>query len=214
MENSCQDHARRISKEGIKFLSEGRPHEALSCFTEAIELEPDCPWHYNWRGAVYVELGSLGEAINDFTLAIAVNGGNDYECFLNRGLCFLSLGKLRDSLNDLNRAVQIAPREPTCLINRGFLFYLMKNYEQALADYERASKINPDNHYLYYLKSLAHAFQKNLDEALLEIEMAIKAKPFSDLYSEWRDKVRETKNSSSLIFSFNASSAAVEKVYH
>jgi tetratricopeptide (TPR) repeat protein len=165
-------------------------------------LEPDCPWHYNWRGAVYLQLEDFEQALSDFSLAIEISKESFYELYFNRGTCLLLLNKLEDALNDLDKAVEIAPEEPSCLTQRGFIFYLMKDYNSALADYTESLKFDPANHYLRYLVSLTHAFKGDLAYALLEIEEAIRIEPTPKMYHEWWKSVLEKAYSSPIELAF------------
>lgn len=82
----------------IKY-KQGRFHEAITDFSEAIGLDSTFADAYSNRGMCFYELDQYGTAIQDFNKALEFNP-EDGETYLNRGGAKAQMGNLDDACED------------------------------------------------------------------------------------------------------------------
>ena len=93
---------------GATYSKLGQCHKAISDYTRAIELNPECALAYYGRGATYVKLGQYHKAISDCTRAIELNP-ECAEAYYGRGIAYIYLKKTEEAKKDLVKAVELEP---------------------------------------------------------------------------------------------------------
>jgi serine/threonine protein kinase len=150
--------------------------EALTDFTQAIQLHPTDAEAYLSRGAIYTKLDRQEEAIADYTQAIQLDP-TQVKAYVNRGSAYASLGQIESGLADLTQAVTITPTLAPTFFNRGNLYYRLGREAEAIADYTRAIKLDPDLVSAYANRANAYAAQGRYEEALADYNRAIQLDP-------------------------------------
>ena len=67
---------KKLLNEAKSYLDIERYNEAIECFTEAIELNPEDAMVYTYRASVYKKKQEYGKAISDFNKAIELDSQN------------------------------------------------------------------------------------------------------------------------------------------
>jgi len=67
--NRDERQALEAMKQGIQHLQDGEEDEAITCFTEAIRLDPDCSRAYRLRGRVHEKTGAWAQSERDVAKA-------------------------------------------------------------------------------------------------------------------------------------------------
>lgn len=93
---------------GCNEMMKKRFREAISCFTEAININDKDANSYFRRGQCFLCINETDKAISDFDRAIAVTEGND-QYFLWRGTANAQLGKDEPAIEDFMRAFRLNP---------------------------------------------------------------------------------------------------------
>jgi len=88
---------------GIDLSEKGRFDQALAAFNRALQIKPQDPMLYNYRGKVYWAKGQNDKALADFTQALTMDpkNGRAYEY---RALVYCSLEDFAKALADVDKA--------------------------------------------------------------------------------------------------------------
>lgn len=99
--------------------------------------------HVN-RGIIYVALGKLDRAVEDYNRAIEVHS-NFPEAYLNRGNLLFMTERYSEAITDYDKAIQLNLRQMHILyLNRGMAYELMGSFDSAEKDYLSALEIAPE----------------------------------------------------------------------
>lgn len=168
---------------------QGNSDSALIMINRAIKMRPDIAKMYNTRGYIYVNREKYGEAVADYSKAIALSEYNDYY-YLNRFLAFNRQGDLRHAMQDLyylkKKCGSILPRressdvinawsseleklvalaekkpEPGLLQTIACLFADIHLYEQALFYAAKAFRLEPSVPNRVLVDSLQRQYKNN-----------------------------------------------------
>ena len=121
----------------------------LKYLTQAIRLNPEYMYAYDYRGALWSEKGNYDKAISDFSKAIELAPRYPTPYF-GRGLAWDNKGNYDRAISDYNKAIELNPKvgelDPIFAIayfNRGVAWGHKGNYDSAISDYNKALQINP-----------------------------------------------------------------------
>jgi tetratricopeptide (TPR) repeat protein len=93
---------------GCSEMQNKRFREAISCFTEALNVNDKDANSYFRRGQCFFCLNDIDKAMFDFDRAIAVTEGND-QYYLWRGTAYGQMGKDEQAIEDFLRAFRLNP---------------------------------------------------------------------------------------------------------
>ena len=148
--------------------------EAVKCWTEAIELNPNNFLAYESRG-YYFHLGHVGrfeEAIADYTKAIELRPGTADNYFY-RGETYLNLGERKLAQKDFERALGLNPQMSAPLGELAYLYATSGQPQKAIEFANRALETNERNWRAYYSRGLAFFSLNDFDAALADAQSAL-----------------------------------------
>ncbi len=127
------------SKEWGHF-SEGRRHtkhlrhmEAVAAFSRAIELAPEKPDSYIYRGHAYLSLQKPAESVRDYTAYLALRP-ETANALWGRAQAHNDLGTYANAIADADAALAVAPNLAGALYHRAFAWARLGNISAARAD--------------------------------------------------------------------------------
>jgi tetratricopeptide (TPR) repeat protein len=94
--------------DGIMAMQRGAFEEAVSIFTEVIEMAPDFAEGYNKRATTYYLMQEYEKSIRDCDKTITLNPVH-FGALSGAGLCYLGLRNLTKALDYFERAVAVNP---------------------------------------------------------------------------------------------------------
>ena len=147
--------------------------EAVKCWTEAIELNPNNFYAYESRG-YYFHLESVGrfsEAIDDYTHAINLRP-SVAENYFYRGETYMSLNQTELAKKDFERALGLNPEMSGPLGELAYI-YTASDPLKAIEYADRALEYDNRNWRAYYSRGLALFTMHNYEAALEDAKSAL-----------------------------------------
>ena len=113
-------------------------NEAITHYTEAIDLNPEDAGAYNNRGNAYHNTGDFESAILDYNKAIDLNP-EDARVYSSRGLAYVRKSDFESAIVDFNKAIDLNPEDAGTYCNRGEAWLHLKEWQKAKADLTTAT---------------------------------------------------------------------------
>ena len=148
--------------------------EAVKCWTEAIELNPNNFLAYESRG-YYFHLGDVGrfsEAIADYTRAIELRP-SIADNYFYRGETYMQLEEYDLAKSDFERALGLNPEMSGALGELAYI-YTKSDPLKAIEYADRALEYNDRNWRAYYSRGLALYAMHNYEAALEDAQSALR----------------------------------------
>ena len=101
--------ANALVNRGTLRLVRGESDQAIADFTQAIRSDPALAPAYNDRGVALTALHRQGEAIGDFSLALALKIENADQVLFNRAMAYEDTGDLKSAYLDYQQAADLNP---------------------------------------------------------------------------------------------------------
>ncbi|MFZ3500229.1 tetratricopeptide repeat protein [Streptomyces sp. 5.8] len=151
--------------------------QALTDYTEALDLNPRATRPRYGRGRTYELAGSRDEAAAEYTRVIGLKPGHVLS-LVNRGMLHYLSGRYEEAVEDFNSVVGIVPEHRQALTGRGITYGAMARHEEALADLSHAAAIQPGNS-AWTLVHRAKTLQSmgRREESLADLGRAIELSP-------------------------------------
>ncbi len=93
---------------GIAQVKSGAdPEEAVEALETALELNPELPEPYFYRGSLYLELGEGQKAVNDFVVARRLDR-KSFEPSLGLARSLFATGRVQDAWSQMNITIELA----------------------------------------------------------------------------------------------------------
>ncbi len=161
---------------GIAAMETGKADSARHWLNEAIGAGND-------REAL-IRLGRLDavqgdpqSALQRFN-AILSRKPDDVAALLERGAAHAMLGDTAAARADLDRAIELAPRDPVAWNSRGFHLHAANGrHEKAIADYDRAIKFDPNYSFAFNNRGWSYFKLGDLQKAKKNIGIAARKRP-------------------------------------
>ena len=150
--------------------------EAVKCWTEAIELNPNNYLAYESRGYYFnlMEVGRYEEAISDFTNAIKLHPSAENYFF--RGTAYLSTDRRNLAQKDFETAIKLDSNYSAPYGELAYIYATSGNrkYLQNAIDFaDKAITYNYKNWRAYYSRGLAFYMQDDFASALRDAQLAL-----------------------------------------
>jgi len=137
--------------------------EAINCYMQLINIDPNCVEAYNNMGNLLVCLNKTDEAIACYITAIKINP--DYvNSYYNLGNTLLNNNEIDSAKNFYNLAIKLKPDYAEAYYNLGAAFHFENNIRKAINYYEKAVSLKPDCLEVYYNLSSAYLIEKDFEK--------------------------------------------------
>jgi tetratricopeptide (TPR) repeat protein len=137
---------------------------AISDFSNAIQLDPNYAAAYNERGIAYYDQGKFDKAISDYNEAIRLDP-NNAGAYNNRGDVYDDQGKFDEAIRDYNKAIRLNPNDADAYDNRGIAYWKQRKFDKAIIDYNKAIRLDPNDANAYNHRGIAYRDQGKFDKA-------------------------------------------------
>jgi tetratricopeptide (TPR) repeat protein len=156
-----KDYAKPYTNLGYALLLKGQPHDAIACFSRAIELDPNNVKALSYRADAHAGLGQYDQALADYQTALKLPYASAALCnSLAWMLATCPEAKLRDPARAValaKRAVQLNPIDTHSWNTLGVALYRAGDWQGALAALERSTVLgNGGNSFDWFFLAMCH----------------------------------------------------------
>ena len=161
------EQAELYVRQGEELVRDERWEEAITRFSQAIELNPDHAKAYYSRGRSYLETRQSEAAIADFTSALSLDP-TYADAYRDRGRFYFGRGRYDEAVADYTHLLELASRDAEAYYERGRSHHRLGEFSAAVDDYVRAVDIDPSYADAYFerarsLRRLGEFERANVD---------------------------------------------------
>ena len=157
---------------GIALADQGKPAEAMRCYSQAIQLKPDYADAQRNLGAMLILQGNVDEAVQHLDRALQLKP--DFaEAHNDLGVVLAQKGKPDEAVQHFGRALQFNPDYAPSHRNLGSLLVLQGRLDEAVQHLNRALQLKLDFAEADNDLGAALAAQGNLNDARLHFQRAL-----------------------------------------
>ncbi len=128
---------------GLAAHADGNNAQAVSEYSEAIELNPLYTEAYLKRGEAYAAQGNYGSAITDYGKVLQLDPKNA-SAYAQRGFAYYAKGAYDPAITDYAQSIALGSAAAVNYYNLGLAYYEKGSDSQALANCEQATQIDPN----------------------------------------------------------------------
>ena len=161
---------------GLAYQFLGKNDEAISDYSEALNLEPGHHETLIRRGQVYSSLNDHQSATKDFSKVIHVDQANDAARYC-RAMSLLAQGKIAEANSDLSVAIKLAPEHPGYHVLLAELNQKSGNAPGVLAAYDQAILCDPTDAATYRRRGSVHVSAQNYLNAISDFTHSLELRP-------------------------------------
>lgn len=125
---------------GYNFYKESKFDKARGEFSRAIEIDPENPAAYFWRGRALLRASRYVEATVDFEMAVKLNPAYA-DAYDNLGWLYARAGNYNESITCLTRAIELKPENGWAYYYRGRVNHKIGEVHKALRDAKQACRL-------------------------------------------------------------------------
>lgn len=116
---------------------------AMSCYNEAIRLQPNFTGAIYNRGALKRKMKQHEAALEDYNIAITQQP-EFHLAHNNKGIVLTELGRISEAVASFNTAIEINSSHAETFNNRGVCYWKKRQLPEAISDYDKAITLKPD----------------------------------------------------------------------
>ena len=150
--------------------------DAITHYTEAIDLNSELTEAYYNRGNAYVGKSDFEAAIEDFTKAIDL-APKDASVYYNRGLAYRNTRNFEAAIEDFNKAIDLDSENARFYNGRGNAYTGKGDFEAAIEDYSKAIDLAPEDAGVYSNRGLAYFRTDDFEAAIEDFTKAMDLAP-------------------------------------
>jgi len=125
---------------GNTYYKIGDCRKALEDYTQYINLT-ESPDGYVNRGAAYVCMGYVENAMNDLDRALAITPNYTHALFW-RGAIYYNEGSYEAAILEFNKVLQIIPGDRNIYVYRAHSYFGLGEYVKSIDDYSKVLQLN------------------------------------------------------------------------
>lgn len=126
-----------------QFVGQNYP-KSIDLFSEAITFDPEFKLAFKSRGAAYLRLGNVQDALADFNRVLEIDP-KSARAFHLRGLAHEKAGDYTEAIADLSKAIDINPEYGAAYYSRANLYSKIGDTAQAAEDIEMLTHLTDVN---------------------------------------------------------------------
>ena len=127
---------------GVSLAELGRREEGISCFDQALAIDPRDAMAWRNKGIALAALGRNAEAISCCDQALAIDP-RYADAWSSKGHALAGLGRREEAINCYDQALAIDPRFVWAWNNKGLALAELGRYAEAISCFDQALAIDP-----------------------------------------------------------------------
>jgi tetratricopeptide (TPR) repeat protein len=161
---------------GVILAQKGRMDAAITCFQQALQIEPDFAEAHNNLGNALLQMGKVDAAITHCQRALQISP-EDAQARLNLGNALFRKGGVGDAITQYRKALQIDPAFAMAHNNLGTVLRQEGRVDEAITEYQKALQIKPNE--AEFHNNLGKALQQKgrVGEAISQYREALQIQP-------------------------------------
>jgi tetratricopeptide (TPR) repeat protein len=164
------------NNKGVSLAALGRRGEAITCYDQALAIDPRDAAAWNNKGLALRALGRRAEAVSCCDQALAIDPR--YAAAWNsKGLALAALGRREEAISCYDQALTIYPRDAMAWSNKGIVLADLGRREEAIRCYDQALAIDPRYAAAWNNKGLALADLGRREEGISCYDQALAIDP-------------------------------------
>ncbi len=171
-------------QKAIEEWRKNNPQTALENINNSIELDPNNPNSYGFRGWIYqYGIRNYDKAVEDFTKQIQMQPDNS-KAYFNRGMVLHDMDKNMEALKDFTKCINLDTENTNAYFLRGLIKSRFNDRNGAISDYDeiikREKTAKPENYKMgtvYNNKGYCLIELGKLDESLPYLNKALELEP-------------------------------------
>jgi len=137
------NYTNTILNEAKTHFMSGRFSDAIKCYDEVLELNPNDTTALLNKGNALSELGKHEEALQYNEEVLKIDPKYSSALF-NKANDLVALRRFKESISSYDEALKIAPNKPNYWTNKGYAYQQLKDYDKAIECYNEALSIDPN----------------------------------------------------------------------
>jgi tetratricopeptide (TPR) repeat protein len=168
--------SRKLNNKGLSLLALGLKEEAVSCFLEALRINPDDDEVHNNLADAYKNQGKLDEAVREYQEVLRLNPDSSRP-HKDMGDVYKAQGKSDEAVREYREALGIDPDNFDALKKLGDLYENQGKLDEAVREYREVLKLNPGSGSAHRFLGDVYRTQGKFDEALKEYQQVLRLNP-------------------------------------
>jgi tetratricopeptide (TPR) repeat protein len=161
---------------GLDLFEKGRLDEAITCFRNALQTDPDWADAQSTLGSALLQKGRVDEATTCFQKAFEINP-DLADAHSNLGNALLQEGKVDEAIAHSRQALEITPDFAEAHLNLGNALLQSRKLDEAIFHLQEALLLRPDFPEAHGSLGVALAQRGRVDEAISHFQKALQLKP-------------------------------------
>lgn len=150
--------------------------KAITYLSSAIDLDPHYSEYYNQRANLYLKMGRLDDARNDYLKAIELSPPYP-EVWTNLAQCYRLRGQMAEAVDAYSTSLDLDPNQSLALVGRAQALELLEQPDAALEDYSAAIALNSNQPLVLANRAILHYDAGRYQEAFNDLNLAIALSP-------------------------------------
>jgi len=168
--------SREINNKGLSLFSLGQKEEAMSCFLEALRINPHDDEAHNNLGDVYKAQGKLDEAVREYQEALRIDP-DDSTAHHNLAEAYQAQGNWDEATREHQWRLKGLGNYSWAHVEMGNVYQDQGKLDEAITEYREALRIDPNYGTAHSYIGDTYKAQGKLDEAVREYQEALKIDP-------------------------------------
>ncbi|MGW8220894.1 MAG: tetratricopeptide repeat protein, partial [Syntrophobacteria bacterium] len=174
--NQLPDRAASLSYLASLYNVKGRTSEAISYYTEALQIDPHSAQTHSNMGAALAKEGKIKEAIYHFSEALRINP--EYtEAQKNLVYTLENQGSIREKLSHFPQGLQKGAENAQAHNDTGVTLAKQGRIEEAISEFSEALRIDPEFAGAHNNLGIALARKGNIEDAIEHFQRALRINP-------------------------------------
>jgi spermidine synthase len=174
--NQLPDRAASLSYLASLYNVKGRTSEAISYYTEALQIDPYSAQTHSNMGAALAKEGKIKEAIYHFSEALRINP--EYtEAQKNLVYTLENQGSIREKLSHFPQGLQKGAENAQVHNDTGVTLAKQGRIEEAISEFSEALRIDPEFAGAHNNLGIALARKGNIEDAIEHFQRALRINP-------------------------------------